>query len=942
MIPWYIVKYYLHKHSKFCSCLAVLLLFTVCFYSYLQLFLVVWSFLLGIAGAYSFISSDSTLPNLLFMFKRNKKEGNIGDDELTLMKTMCTVCGQRKCPRHRPELNILAFQPWTNLELRGKVDEAVEEFLSIVLKEYVYTWYRDVSADEGFVDELRTNLRFLVSVFLRRAKKIDIPQLVSEKLVKAGLQHLHVYLQAKKSAPPGTDLQQLTLDYLGPHLHCAMQSRKAELEYLRRMVEAIFPFILNPQGLKSKCTCSLAREILSGSILLPALDAIANPDMVNNILLIFLDDTPPPSATEPPSPMVNFLEKYSRTSVTSNSCLHHELNDIIGGNNPSLLYTFMQFLKREAAVNVLQFCLACDDFNKQVLNPELSQSALVELHNHAKDLYRCYCAKNAPDKIKFDEEIVSELKDILEGPPEQVIRLRTSTPLFKAYEHAYNLLEQTFIPLFHQSEEYYEMLCGSRVMSQTSRNTPSNQLAPRQPNNSRMPKKKEFGLSNIGHKIKGVFKSTAEMRSLPEMDNFEDADTVTIASCSSLDDEIPECMAMEGSFQEFTLPDLSTWRVTIPRIGARPDPENNKKQYFVFIIDVRRVDLAHNMGTRGVPAKESWVVARRYPEFYVLESKLLEFHGELLADCPLPAKRSFGTGKQDFIENKRDTFEIYLQKLLTKPFLKGSQLLYTFLTTDHEFTTGFLPDINLGKMFKAGAMKLVKEKGQHLDPFLWSFVQSTEVPKPKSSKLERRGSDVSLKSTSSEKLCCSLYENNANYSSDSIASSQTSSLELDFSAATGQQESKDRQDVEGVFDALIYLARYVYSIPDWFHHVMMTSRILFKLTLENYLEWYIQQKVAQVTQEHRIVSLVHLLRDVLFSDTDRPRTDEQKKERFEQTLAGCLDFIPKPFVSVVGRSNHENGTKLILEVLQQPKLNKQLSYVFLDIIVQELFPELRG
>lgn len=37
--------------------------------------------------------------------------------------------------------------------------------------------------------------------------------------------------------------------------------------------------------------------------------------------------------------------------------------------------------------------------------------------------------------------------------------------------------------------------------------------------------------------------------------------------------------------------DLSSWRVTIPRTGARPDPENFRKQYYVFIIDVRRVDV---------------------------------------------------------------------------------------------------------------------------------------------------------------------------------------------------------------------------------------------------------------------------------------------------------------------------------------------------------------
>ena len=38
---------------------------------------------------------------------------------------------------------------------------------------------------------------------------------------------------------------------------------------------------------------------------------------------------------------------------------------------------------------------------------------------------------------------------------------------------------------------------------------------------------------------------------------------------------------------------------------------------------------------------------------------------------------------------------VILQKLLTKPHLKGSQLLYNFLTEETEFNTGF--DINIGK-----------------------------------------------------------------------------------------------------------------------------------------------------------------------------------------------------------------------------------------------------
>ena len=64
-------------------------------------------------------------------------------------------------------------------------------------------------------------------------------------------------------------------------------------------------------------------------------------------------------------------------------------------------------------------------------------------------------------------------------------------------------------------------------------------------------------------------------------------------STSSLEDNISEDSV--EIYHHFEPPDLSTWRVTIPRIGARPDPENPKKQFFVFIIDVRRVDMSNGM-----------------------------------------------------------------------------------------------------------------------------------------------------------------------------------------------------------------------------------------------------------------------------------------------------------------------------------------------------------
>ncbi|XP_053384502.1 sorting nexin-14-like [Mercenaria mercenaria] len=921
-VPLYLIKYYLHKHSKFASFLACLLLATIIFYRFILVTLLLWSFVLGVSVSYCFLSRDFLLPSLLPLFnlRRHRKHGEEVDDEFTLMKTVCTVCGQRKCPRHRPELNILAFQPWTSLEIRQSVDVAFEEFLNIVLNEFVYTWYKDVSTDEEFVDELRTSIRFLFSVLLRRAKKVNVPKMITERLIKAGLQHLHAYMQARATAGDNVDLQEATLQFLGPNLHYAMQSRKAEQEYIRRLVEQMFPYVLRPQALQSKATCALLREILAASVIMPAMDAVANPDMVNNIILVFLDDTPPPPPPETPSPMVSFLANFNnqtrgslsdpeQTTKVSKSTLRLVLCDVMDPEKPEMLYPFMQFLKSEAAVNVLQFALACEDFNKKILDPDLSTQDLSKLHEDLKELHRNYFSPKSPDRINFEENIVSEVQEIIDGTHFDVLKLRTSTPMFRAYEHVYNLLNKTFLPLFHQSEEYYTMICGERLASQVH-----NRYVAKQPN------KKNSGIASFGSKIKEVFKP-ADTRSISSLDlldieNTDDADTVTVASASSLEDEA-QFEDLEHTIEQFTPHDLSTWRVTIPRLGARSDPENPKKQFFVFIVEIRRVEYENE-------GRSSWTVARKYTEFYTLEQKLKEFHGSELDDCVLPPKKIMGTKNQEFIEGKRELFESYLEKLLTKPVLKGSQLLFNFFTAETAFDFGL--DINIGRVLKSGARKLVKEKGQHLESFLVGFEKSTEPPKPRPGKQERRDSDASLLSTSSLKLCQTMYENNANG--------------IDRRDHVDGDLFVEMSDVEGIYDSLIYIARFVYHVTDWCHHLLYTARMFVKSTLEAYLDWYTDYKVHMVTQEHRLVSLIHLLRDVLFFDNDPPRTDDDKRKRYEEAVSGCLDFLPKPAVWAIGEKEHREGTLMILHALQQPKLNKQLSYVFLDIFITELFPEL--
>lgn len=66
--------------------------------------------------------------------------------------------------------------------------------------------------------------------------------------------------------------------------------------------------------------------------------------------------------------------------------------------------------------------------------------------------------------------------------------------------------------------------------------------------------------------------------------------------------------------------------------------------------------------------------------------------------------------------------------MLQKPLLRSSDLLYTFLTTEQNFTetiNSSVTGVDLENIYQSVAYKLRKEKGQHLDAFMNTFLTST-------------------------------------------------------------------------------------------------------------------------------------------------------------------------------------------------------------------------
>uniref|UniRef100_A0A8W4FHX6 Sorting nexin-14 n=1 Tax=Sus scrofa TaxID=9823 RepID=A0A8W4FHX6_PIG len=787
------------QYPLFCFLLLCLSAASLLLNRYLHVLMIFWSFVAGVVTFYCSLGPDSLLPNIFFTIKYKPKQ--LGLQELFPQGRSCAVCGKVKCKRHRPALLLENYQPWLDLKISSKVDASLSEVLELVLENFVYPWYRDVTDDE-FVDELRIMLRFFASVLIRRIHKVDIPSIITKKLLKAAMKHIEVIVKASQKVENTEFLQQAALEEYGPELHVALRSRRDELHYLRKLTELLFPYILPPKATDCRSLTLLLREILSGSVFLPSLDFLADPDVVNHLLIIFIDDSPPEKATEPPSPLVPFLQKFAEPRNKKPSVLKLELKQI--REQQDLLFRFMNFLKQEGAVHVLQICLTVEEFNDRILRPELSNDEMLSLHEELQKIYKTYCLDESIDKIRFDPFIVEEIQKIAEGPYIDVVKLQTMRCLFEAYEHVLSLLENVFTPMFCHSDEYFRQLL--RGAESPTRNSKFNRGSLSLDDFRSTQKRGEsFGISRIGSKIKGVFKSTTmEGAMLPNYGLAEGEDDFIEEGIVVMEDDSP----MEAVNTPNT-PNLAAWKISIPYVDFFEDTSSERKEKKeripVFCIDVERND-------------------RR-------------------------------------------------AKLLQHPELSNSQLLADFLSPnggETQFLDKILPDVNLGKIIKSVPGKLMKEKGQHLEPFIMNFINSCESPKPKPSKPEL--TILSPTSENNKKLFNDLFKNNANRAENT-------------ERKQNQNYFMEMMTVEGVYDYLMYV-------------------------------------------------------DAVFCENTEPRSLQDKQKRAKQTFEEMMNYIPDLIVKCIGEEAKYKSIRLLFDGLQQPVLNKQLTYVLLDIVIQELFPEL--
>lgn len=263
----------------------------------------------------------------------------------------------------------------------------------------------------------------------------------------------------------------------------------------------------------------ILREILANWVLLPAIDALADPENINTLIILsthYEGEFSEATNTYSVPLLHSWIAKpvpMPETAVT----LKPTLDDIL--NNPQLLYIFMQHIKESGPVNLLQFFLdigtynnlttihrnikcfklmlnnifylISDDLIKRIMNPEMTQDAEKVLHADAQSMYDSYLDPESPDYVHLPLHVSEGMRQstifcilqncvsifitiicniilisVLEGGPKKIQELRTSRPLYHAHEEAHALLESTCVSSFHHCYEVcnqnYSTICNQK------------------------------------------------------------------------------------------------------------------------------------------------------------------------------------------------------------------------------------------------------------------------------------------------------------------------------------------------------------------------------------------------------------------------------------------------------------------------------------------------
>lgn len=183
------------------------------------------------------------------------------------------------------------------------VSSALDDILTMVVRDFVLTWYEDLSSSPSFPTAISSVLHHSMGRLLDRASSVDLSALMVRRIIPKVTAHIEQFRQSEVALRGAKLERSLThseeLDLLlasrysnrgGEKLHPAIDNlsstftKQTEESHLRNLVERLLPFILPEPESRSKALKIMAREIVACTVVYPVMDLVSDPDFWNRAI----------------------------------------------------------------------------------------------------------------------------------------------------------------------------------------------------------------------------------------------------------------------------------------------------------------------------------------------------------------------------------------------------------------------------------------------------------------------------------------------------------------------------------------------------------------------------------------------------------------------------------------------------------------------------------
>ncbi|XP_043749438.1 sorting nexin-25 isoform X2 [Cervus elaphus] len=832
---------------------------------------------------------------------------------------------RRLAARRRPESPVYGDSHESvqsrRVVISHNMDKALKEVFDYSYRDYVLSWYGNLSRDEGRLYQLLSEDFWEVARQLRhRLGHVDVVKVVCNDVVRALLTH---FCDLKAANARHEEQPRPFV------LHSCLRNSNDEVRFLQTCSRVLVLCLLPSKDVQSLSLRIMLAEILTTKVLKPMVELLSNPDYINQTLLAQLERRE------------HMNEHHKRAYTYAPS--YEEFIKLINNNSD---VEFLKQLRYQIVVEIIQ-ATTISSF------PQLKRHKGKETAAMKADLLRARNMKRYINQLTVAKKQCEKRIRVLGGP---------------AYDQQEDgAFDEGEGPQSQKILQFEDILANTVYREQF------------QTYMERMDKRALISFWESVEYLKNANKNEIPQLVGEIYQNFF-VESKEISVEKSLYKEIQQCLVGNKGIEVFckiqgdvyeTLKDRYYPSFIVSDLYEKLMMKEEEKHVSQLVSNKDEVDSGGDVGEEAVDEGSSRV--NEQASFAV--NKLRELNEKLeykrqalnsIQNAPKPDKKIVSKLKEEIIliEKERTDLQLHMARTdwwcenlgLWKASItsgevteeNGEQMPCYFVTCFPSLKKVQLP--SLSKLpFKSIDQKFMEKSKNQLNKFLQNLLSDERLCQSEALYAFLSPSPDYLK----------VIDVQGKKASFSLASF-LERLPRDFFSHQEEEAEEDSDlsdygdDVDGRKDALaepcFMLIGEIFELRGMFKWVRRTLIALVQVTFGRTINKQIRDTVNWIFSEQMLVYYINLFRDAFWPNgklappKTTPRQEQSRahsqetKRRAQQKL---LENIPDMLQSLVGQQNARYGIIKIFNALQETRANKHLLYVLMELLLTELCPELR-